>query len=109
MEEVRIRHLDSCRLLVNAVGHGDEEADVRPQFQLGRHAFWRLHRLEQVAIHLVRDGLQVTFIVLQRQMILIVRRAATYLWRNVGHHHVIHFGNHHHEGHGQCRASDVHG
>ena len=36
------------------------------------------------------------------------RSRTVYLWRNVSHLHVIHFSNEHHEGHGQCRACDVH-
>ena len=99
-ENVRLRQSTLHGILMHAVGQRDAEQGVRPHLHLGRDALWRLHLLEQVAVRLIMDVLNVVFVVQQRHVVQIVRRAAAHLRRNVGHLHVIHLGNEHHEGHG---------
>ena len=108
MEEPRVRQSTLHGILMHAVGQRDAEQGVRPHLHLSGHVLRRLHLLEQVTVHLIMDILNVVFVVQQRHVVQIVRRAAVYLWRNVSHLHVIHFSNEHHEGHGQCRARDIH-
>ena len=107
-EEARVRQFPLHGILMHAVGQRDAEQGVRPHLHLGGNALRCLHLLKQVTVRLIMDVLNVVFVVQQRHVVQIVCRAAVYLGRDVGHLHVIHFSDEHHEGHGQCRASDIH-
>ena len=100
MEEPRVRQFPLHGILMHAVGQRDAEQGVRPHLHLCGHVLRRLHLLKQVTVRLIMDVLNVVFVVQQRHVVQIVRRTAAHLRRNVGHFHVIHFGNEHHEGHG---------